>query len=193
MKNSLDAGFFSKLKKQYSGYDAERRVIIKISGDALTRAKQAIFSFHRKEAPKGGELLKEAETLLLEAAKKFKSQPELATEGSYRAALEEFVEARLFQMFLEEKTLGAVTLPGVDEDVYLGGLFDLTGELVRYAVLSATEKNKKEVLRASAALDDIVREIISMNITGSLRPKYDQMKQSLRKMEEIKYDLSLRE
>lgn len=192
MKN-LDVAFFTKLKKQYAAYDAERRVIIKISGDALTRAKQAIFSFHRGEAAKGKDLLNEAEGFLSEAAKKFKNQPELATEGSYRAALEEFVEARLLEMFLEEKTLGGVLLPGVDEDVYLGGLFDLTGELVRYAVLSATAKNKKEVLRASAALDDIAGEIISMNITGSLRPKYDQMKQSLRKMEEIKYDLSLRE
>lgn len=191
-KTHFDQRFFARLKDNYAAYDRERREIIKIAGDALTKAKQAIFSFHRNDVVGGKENLRSAESFIRAAALKFKKIPELGSEGSYRAALEEYTEARLFETFLEGKPIGQVSAPGMDEDIYLGGLFDLTGELVRYGVLKATERDKKEVQRAGAALEEIAGEIISMNITGSLRAKYDQMKQNLRKMEEIRYDLSMR-
>lgn len=190
-KSPLNHKFFSGLKKAYGGYDSDRREIIKISSDALTSSKQAIFSFHRNDISGGKEDLNKAHRFIQAAALKFKQIPELESEGSYRAALEEFVEARLFELFLENKLIGSVLAPGMDEDIYLGGLFDLTGELVRYAVLKATERDKNEVERAYDTLNAIAKEIISMNITGSLRSKYDQMKQNIRKLEEIRYDLSL--
>lgn len=192
-KSNLDRQFFLALKKQYDSYGAERREIIKISSDVLTLSKQAIFSFHRGEKDIAKEKLNGAEAALARAAAKFKKIPELVSEGSYRAALEEYTEAKLFEMFILGKSIKGAPLPGADEDTFLGGLFDLTGELVRYAVIAATEKKKDEVNRAYECLQSIAGEIISMNITGNLRSKYDQMKQSLRRMEEIKYDLSLRE
>lgn len=192
-KSNLDKQFFNTLKKQYEAYGAERREIIKISSDALTCSKQAIFSFHRGERDVAEEKLSSAEAAIGRAAAKFKKIPELVSEGSYRAALEEYTEAKLLEMFILGKSIKGVAVPGADEDTFLGGLFDLTGELVRYAVLAATEKKKDEVDRAYECFQSIAGEIISMNITGNLRSKYDQMKQSLRRMEEIKYDLSLRE
>ncbi len=192
-KTILDKKYFLRLKKQYAAYDAERRNIIKISSDVLTLSKQAIFSFHRGERDQAKEKLRAAEAAIARAVIKFKKIPELISEGSYRAALEEYTEARFFEMFIFRKSIKGVAASGADEDTFLGGLFDLTGELVRYAVLAATEKKKDEVNRAYEYLQSIVAEIISMNITGNLRSKYDQMKQSLRRMEEIKYDLSLRE
>lgn len=190
-KSPLNHKFFSGLKKAYGAYDSDRREIIKISSDALTSSKQAIFSFHRNDLAGGKENLNKAHRFIRAAALKFKHTPELGSEGSYRAALEEFAEARLFESFLEKKLIESVLVPGIDEDIYLGGLFDLTGELVRYAVLKATERDKNEVERAYETVNAIAKEIISMNITGSLRSKYDQMKQNIRKLEEIRYDLSL--
>lgn len=190
-KSPLNHQFFFDLKKAYGAYDNDRREIIKISSDALTFSKQAIFSFHRNDISGGKENLNKADGFIRAAALKFKQIPELVSEGSYRAALEEFVEARLFESFLEKRPIGSVAAPGMDEDIYLGGLFDLTGELVRYAVLKATERDKNEVERAYETVNAIAKEIISMNITGSLRQKYDQMKQNIRKLEEIRYDLSL--
>ncbi len=193
MKNAqLDRQFFSGLKKKYSAYNSERQELIKVSSDALTSAKEAIFAFHRGGMEEGSTRLRSCIQFLGKAALKFKAIPELSSEGSYRAALEEFVEASLFEKFLQKKQIGEVKAPGLDEDVYLGGLFDMTGELVRYAVLKATERNYKEMERAYDVLKTVSGEIISMNITGALRSKYDQLKQSVRKMEEIRYDLSLR-
>lgn len=190
-KSQLNHQFFFRLKKAYGAYDRDRREIIKISSDALTAAKQAIFSFHRNDLVGGKENLNQADRFIRAAALKFKRTPELGGEGSYRAALEEFVEARLFESFLEKRPIDSVAALGMDEDIYLGGLFDLTGELVRFAVLKATVRDKDEVERAYEAVSAIAKEIISMNITGSLRSKYDQMKQSIRKLEEIRYDLAL--
>ena len=38
----------------------------------------------------------------------------------------------------------------------------------------------------------VMTEIIPMNITGPLRPKFDQAKTNLRKMEDIAYDIAIR-
>jgi hypothetical protein len=37
-----------------------------------------------------------------------------------------------------------------------------------------------------------VGEMAAMNLTGSLRNKFDQGKQHLRRLEDIRYDLSIR-
>ena len=188
----IDKKYFKQLRAEYAGYDAARRELIKTSSDILTRAKQAIFAFHRGDAVGGLSLLREADQHIKTAARAFKTTEGLDTEGSYRAALEEYVEARLLERFLAGKKLGAVAAPGVDEDIFVGGVLDVTGEIVRYAVAAASRRDIKEVKRAQEVVTAITGELIAMNITGPLRPKFDQLKQNLRKIEEIVYDLSLR-
>ncbi len=188
----LNTAFFAGLRKRYAGYDAERRETIKLSSDVLADAKQAIFAFHRDDVAGGAQLLAHAERLLAMLAKRFKRTVGLSDEGSYRAALEEYAEARIFQDFLMRKKIGAVDAPAIDEDAYLGGVMDFTGEAVRYAVKAATNGEEKEVRRAHAAVEAVMQELIQMNITGHLRNKFDQLKMNLRKLEEMLYDLSLR-
>lgn len=188
----LHSAFFAGLRKRYAGYDAERRETIKLSSDVLTDAKQAIFAFHRGDLVGGEKLLVDAERLLGMLAKRFKRTVGLSDEGSYRAALEEYAEARLFLDFLKGKRIGAVDAPAIDEDAYLGGVMDFTGEAVRYAIKAATNGDMKEVRRAHVAVEEVAQELIKMNITGHLRNKFDQLKINLRKLEEIQYDLSLR-
>ncbi|MEK7073576.1 MAG: hypothetical protein AAB974_04040 [Patescibacteria group bacterium] len=188
----LHSAFFAGLRKRYAGYDAERRETIKLSSDVLTDAKQAIFAFHRGDLAGGEQLLVHAERLLGLLAKRFKRTVGLSDEGSYRAALEEYAEARLFLDFLKGKRIGAVDAPAIDEDAYLGGVMDFTGEAVRYAIKAATNGDMKEVRRAHVTVEEVAQELIKMNITGHLRNKFDQLKINLRKLEEIQYDLSLR-
>lgn len=188
----IDKKFFGKLRKEYAAYDTARRELIKTSGDILSRAKQAIFAFHRTDMVHGAALLKEADALIRRASVAFRTTKGLDYEGSYRAALEEYVEARLLERFLAGKPVGAVVAPGIDEDIYLGGVLDFTGEVVRRAVAAASRRDTKEVARCQAAITAVAGELITMNITGPLRPKYDQLRQNLRKIEEIVYDLSLR-
>lgn len=188
----IDAKFFKELRRKYLEYDVARRRVIGESAEALARAKQGIFALHRGDRKEGAKLLDEAAAMHKKMAGAFRRIRGLEYEGSYRAAVEEYAEARLFEEFLDGRKIGAVDAPGMDEDVYLGGLMDFTGELVRYAIARATERDRKEVARALETVRAIVGEVIQMNLTGSLRSKYDQAKTNLRKLEEILYDLSLR-
>lgn len=184
--------FFRTLRTRYAAYAAARRETIARSSEVLTLSKQAIFAFHRGDLPGGGALLERADKALSGLARSFKKTHGLSDEGAYRAALEEYAEARIFAQFLRRKALGPVEAPGMDEDVYLGGLLDFTGEAVRHAVRAATAKDEAEVRRAHRAVEAVAGELIRMDITGPLRSKYDQLKTNLRKLEEILYDLSLR-
>jgi predicted translin family RNA/ssDNA-binding protein len=188
----LKKAFFRKLQKEYETYEAERREVIKVAGDALARSKQAIFAFHRDDRQAGERLLVEARAFQQQLKARFARTPGLVWEGSYRAMLEEYVEAMLYAAFLRGESVDAVDALGVDADAYLGGLADFTGELVRRAVTEATRHNTVEVHRCHATVTAVVAELVQINIVGPLRPKYDQAKTNLRKLEEILYDLSLR-
>jgi predicted translin family RNA/ssDNA-binding protein len=189
---TLSKQHFVRLRKEYATYEDARRELIKFSGDALSLSKQAIFALHRGDRTKAEELLAAARAVQTALAKKFAKIPGLVWEGSYRALLEEFAEASLYLDYVRGRTIGAVAAEGMDADAYLGGLMDFTGELVRRAVAAATAGDVKEVERCLETARAIAAELIVMNIVGPLRPKYDQTKTNLRKLEEITYDIALR-
>jgi len=180
------------VRKEYSAYETARRELIKASGDALSLSKQAIFALHRDDAAKAEKLLAEARAIQGSLAKKFAKIPGLVWEGSYRAMLEEFAEGSLYLDFVQGRAIGAIEAEGIDADANIGGLMDMTGELVRRAVTKATVGDYEEAERCHATVREVVGELILMDIVGPLRPKFDQTKTNLRKLEEIMYDLSLR-
>lgn len=185
----INQKFFQKLKADFKKAEENRREVLKIAGDALLLAKRAIFSFHRDDWKGGEQRLKESLANLKKAAK----LTDLAwKEGSFRAALEEYSEAELFRQFLYKEKLGDVKGMPIDYETYLGALSDTTGEILRYAVKKATERQSNEVQRAKEAVDEIMGQLIELNLTGYLRTKYDQAKQARRRLEQVVYDLSLR-
>lgn len=190
---AMDQKFVRNVSKDYEAYERAYRALIETSNRAQNQAKRAIFAFHRGEAKAGAALLKGAAEMLVGLETGFRSMPMLRYEGAYRAAIEEFVEATLLAQFLRKAALGAVPeIKALDAETYLGGLSDLTGELVRYAIDRATHGDAKEVQRAHEALAEVMQFLISLDLTGYLRTKFDQAKQSERKMEQIMYDLSLK-
>ncbi len=189
----INQKLFQQLKKDFEFYGEERRKLIAVSNEALTKSKQAIFSFHRDDLKSGNSLLTEVEKIFQDLEKKFKQEPELRYEGAYRAALEEYVEAKFFGRFLEDGKIDFIKGAEIDADTYLGGLCDFTGELVRKAVLAATDKKFKKVEELAAGIRDVIGELIKMNLTGYLRTKYDQAKNNLRRVEEVLYDVKMRE
>lgn len=180
------------VRKDYAAYEEARRELVKSAGDALAMSKQAIFAMHRDDPERAEKLLTEARAIQASLAKKFAKIPGLVWEGSYRAALEEFAEASLFLDFVRGREVGAVEAEGIDPDAYLGGLMDMTGELVRREVTKATVGDFAEAERCHKAIGEAMGELILMDIRGPLRPKFDQTKSNLRKSEEIMYDLSQR-
>ncbi|GEM_PF-90846 len=172
--------------------DRARRDLQQVASEGLAASKRAIFAFHREDDVAAHEQLTLAEARLRTGAGIVKKVQKLAQEGSWRAAQEEYAEADLLRQYLEKGVLGRVVAITDDPEIYLGGLSDLTGELVRRSVLHATEGDHATVERIFTDVRRVVELLMEMDLTGGLRSKLDQAKQNLRKLEEIRYDLSLR-
>ena len=97
----LNKTYFQDLKKKHDSYAQLRGKLINISNDALRNAKRAIFSLHRDEISEAEKLIKGVEVELKKLEATFKKEAKLAYEGAYLAALEEYVEARLFWYYLK--------------------------------------------------------------------------------------------
>jgi predicted translin family RNA/ssDNA-binding protein len=188
----LDKKFWTKTFKEQETFDISRRKIISESSRALYASKQAIFSLHRDEVKEAKAKLAEATKDLISLDKRFGKDFRLRMQGSWKAAVEEYVEASVFMDFYEGRKIGGIKGFNVEADEYIGGLSDLTGEILRKMIIWATKKEFEKVDMAGEEISNIVQELMKHNLTGYLRTKFDQSKKSLQKSESVMYDLSLR-
>ncbi|MFZ2969675.1 MAG: hypothetical protein WA063_00855 [Minisyncoccia bacterium] len=187
----INKKFIKSLRNNYEKKEAERSHIIGMSNKILSNSKKAIFSLHRDDIKGAEEKLSEAEEIM----KKMKDEigyERMSKEGSYAAASEEYVEAKMFYFFMTGKKIDKIEGACLGIESYLGGMCDLAGELVRRAVKEATEGRLEEVERISLVINEIMAELIEFNMTGALRTKYDQAKHSLKNMEKINYDIKVK-
>lgn len=188
----LNKNYLAKVRQNLLAYANQRREVIKQSGDAQQHAKKAIFALQRDDEKGAKENLDQAKKLLQGIVKKFNKVEGLLDEGSYKAAREEFVEAVLFSQFHAGKNLSEIKDVKVDSDAFVSGLCDIPGELYRYAIKSATERNFKKVKGCYELAEEIIGELVDMDLTGYNRQKFDQAKQALHKLEQVVYEVSLR-
>jgi len=187
----MDKKYLSSIKKNLLQYSEVRREVIKSSDDALYNAKRAIFAMHRDNTKEAEEKLTNSKNLLEGLLKKYSKYQEVDEEGSFKAGLEEYVEANLFYQFLTTGKIGKITNITIPERSYVGGLCDVPGELYRYAIKSATEKDMDKVRQCANMAQEITGELIEFNLTSYLRNKFDQAKMATQKIEQIVYELSL--
>ncbi len=190
----LDGQYLAAVKNAASDHRKTRQEVIRASDDARNASKRAIFAMHRDDFAKADGLLAEAADSLTRVRDMATDVPKMLEEGSFKSALEEFVEARLYRDYLEGKAVGEVVIEGLDVpyDVYLGGLSDLVGELQRRQVKLATAGDVDGVKQARDAMEEIIGEMMEMDLTGYLRNKFDQAKNSFRRAEEVLYELTVR-
>lgn len=188
----LDKKFFSKIREILLNYAKNRREIIKISGDAQQLAKKSIFALQRGDEKLAGDLLAESLKNIILATKIINSDERLASEGSFRAALEEYAEAELFRQAISNDEIGEVGGVAIDEDIYIGGLCDVPGEIYRYVIKCATEKKFDRIAHCYAVAEEIITELVDMDLTGYNRQKFDQAKQALQKIEQVVYEVSMK-
>lgn len=181
-----------KIMADHTRRDKERRDIHESANRALAASKRAIFKLHREDRKGAAADLKEARDLIRAVEKNAKRDPALLREGALKAALEEMCEAVFVYDFFSEGRVTARNLPTRDPEIVIGGLSDFLGELARQAVLRATEGDAKAVEHMFLAGREVVEELLQLDLTGSLRSKFDQARQHLRKLEDIRYDLSRR-
>ncbi|KAL4758385.1 translin family protein [Aspergillus foveolatus] len=155
---SMFEGFRDELDQHHD----RRERLIKISRDITALSKKIIFSLQRVRtagAPIPQSILKDVQSRFTQINDLFLSaSPETQGLNNYRylrnlsGGIQEFIEALSFKHYLETQTLitrEQVTshLPPdilVTEDDYVMGLFDLTGELMRFAVTSLSAGSHTE-------------------------------------------------
>jgi predicted translin family RNA/ssDNA-binding protein len=187
----INKKFIQNLKKSYDAQNSERRQIISLANIVLHDSKRVIFSLHRGDLKKAGENLKEIEKILQKLEKNF-GQQRINEEGSYRASVEEYAEAKMFYFLITGKKIDKIKEVNLNFDSYLGGICDTTGELVRYAINQAASGKFEEVKKTKNTINEIMEQLVEFDMTGYLRTKYDQAKGNLRKIEQIHYEINLK-
>jgi predicted translin family RNA/ssDNA-binding protein len=189
----LNKTFWKKINKEQDDYVQARRLIISRANEALHLSKQVIFALHRDNAEESQTKLTQAREILIKLEKDFGENERLRSEGAWGAAVEEFVEANLFNFYINGQSVGQIKDLKIYSNEYIAGLSDYTGELVRRAVLLATKRKVDEVKKIGQEIQDAIYHLLEYNLTKVLRTKFDQAKRNLQKIEHILYELSLKD
>ncbi len=182
---------FKGMLKDFDDFDLLREELIKKSRDVIRLSKQLINALHRDEdASKFLDEIKKAQSILDKLVSK---NNKLYYQGSYKAAVMEYVEALLYYGYInEEKVLTRKEL-NVNTDYYLLGVLDLTGELMRKAVLNSTKGKFSSVVKIRDAIEGIYVELSNFDFRESeFRRKFDGIKYDLKKIEDLILDLKLK-
>ncbi len=181
---------FTRLCREFQDYDTERENLIKKSRDVLKLSKQVIYAVHRDELPQAAQLVKQIEKEKKELEQIAAHNAKMAYEGSYKIALQEYVEAILYYEFVRTGKLPDLK---VLAEHYILGLADLPGELVRRAVFLAGKGKVEEVVKIKDEIDQIYGELLKFDFRDNeIRRKVDGIKYDLRKMEDLVLDLKLK-
>lgn len=187
---------FSNLTKIYETDDKLRDEIINGTRIITKLSKNAIYSIHREEFEEAKKLLNDAEVEIKKATKTI-TNAKMDLIFNLRSGLEEYVEAKLFFEYNENKKIPTIKnlskIIEIPYETYLSGMCDFTGELSKMCVLLATKNKIKKVIEIKELIEDIYGFYLQFDFRSSeLRKKFDSLKYNLNKIESIIYDLSLK-
>lgn len=183
--------FLEELKRDHQKHEAQRRQIISHSNNLLFNSKKIIFKLQREDFNAAKESFKEVEDSFKKLALEF-GDARLKKEGSYRAAAEEYLEAKTFYQVISGEEITESTSLNFDYESYFAGVCDLIGELVRYATNKAAKGDFEHVFVIKDKAENIMAQLVDIDMTGYLRTKYDQSRGHLRKLEQMAYEIKLR-
>jgi predicted translin family RNA/ssDNA-binding protein len=169
---------FETFRDELDQHHDRRERVIKTSRDITALSKKIIFSLQRIrtiKAPIPAPIAKETKTRFDQISTLFQNViPDVTGLNSWRyqrqlsGAIQEFIEALSFNHYLQTQTLIShaevvATLPAeilVTEEDYLLGLFDLTGEMMRFAITSLSTGTGGQG-QADSSGDDLAARDIS--------------------------------
>ena len=189
MAKMLNKKDFDRIRKEIEASDIRRESLIQTSREVINISKKIIYALHRED-------LKSASSYVNEIEKKKK---DLGTNvwldtNINQTALQEYAEALCYYHFIKSKKIPTASSLKIDNENYLMGLCDLTGELGRKAVNGVIRKNFKQAVEIRELVDEIYGEFLKLNLRNSeLRKKSDQIKWNLKKLEDIVFELKLKE
>lgn len=179
--------------KTYVKRETARRVVCSRGDEVIRTSKKVIFALHRDDFQQAEKLLKEVDVALKSCDSALRAFPDLASEGPFVSGLEEYAEAQLFLSYIKTGKFGSIDKRTLTPTTYIGGICDATGEIVRYAMRQATHGNHQSVQEAFVNVEGVITDLLDFDLTGYLRTKFDQAKRNLRQLEQMQYELSIRE
>ncbi|MBW2976868.1 hypothetical protein KY347_05470 [Candidatus Woesearchaeota archaeon] len=180
---------FKKIRKEIEDSDAKRELVIQRSREIISLSKRIIYALHRGDAKAASLYVKEIE----KKKKALGNMPLQLDTNINQTALQEYVEALCYYHFLENKKIPTSTYLKVDNESYLMGLCDLTGELVRKAVNEVIKGRFSPAVEIKGLVEEIYSEFLKFNLRNSeLRKKSDQIKWNLKKLEDIVFELKMK-
>ncbi len=187
----FDKKDFEKIKKKIDQFDASRDTIIKQSRDVIKASKKVIYACHRNDLKDAAIQAKDMKTLLTKLNSAAKD-PKLQNQGSYKVAVQEYVEALTFFYLMKDNKIPTHTDLNVAPEHYLLGIIDLVGELVRKAINSAINEDYSVSVKMKDLVTELYDELLLFNFSGGeLRKKFDSIKYDLKKLEDLILNLKL--
>ncbi|MBI2548257.1 hypothetical protein HYW21_02815 [Candidatus Woesearchaeota archaeon] len=186
MKPMINQQDFQKLKKAIASYDAKREELIKKSRDIVVLSKQIIYAIHRGDMKRALELVPHITELITDLKTGGHAHSGLTSEGFYRMAMQEYVEALCYYEFMVKQSVPNAQSLGVEPEEYLLGICDLYGELVRKAINASIEGNDELPVIIRSFLLELYGQLLLFDFRNTdLRKKFDGLKYSLTKMDEL--------
>lgn len=185
----LDKRDFERIRKELADFDAKREVIIQKSRHLISLSKRIIYALHRNDIKDATSYLKE-----IENEKKALQDIKISLDTNImQTALQEYAEALCYYHFVKDKKIPTSSDLKIDNESYLMGLCDLTGELVRKAVNEVVNQNFSQALKIKELVEEIYGEFLKFNLRNNeLRVKSDQIKWNLKKLEDVVFELKIR-
>lgn len=189
----IDMKEFAALREELEDYRKVKDRILDLSREVITISKRVIYSQQRGEGKAAVELLKKMQEQYQELFAVLKKRPDMLGNSMVCVAGQELVEASAYVAIEQGKPVPRAAELGVDALTYLLGIADLSGELVRSAVLASIKGNLKRVSELRDILQGLYGELIRIdNREKDLRRKIDKVGYDLEKVENLMLDLSLK-
>lgn len=189
----IDTKEFAALRKEMEDYRKIKDRILDLAREVITLTKRVIYSQQRGETKAARELLEEVRERYKELGAAIKRRPDMLGNGMVCVAGQEMVEAATYVAIEQGQAVPRAADLGVDALTYLLGIADLSGELVRSAVLSSIKGDSKRVSELRDILQGLYGELIRIdNREKDLRRKIDKVGYDLKKVENLMLDLSLK-
>jgi len=137
---------------------------------ATSLSKQAILLIHQKRLNEAEKLVKRAKEIISRLNDASTSYPDIIYSGLFSAALQEYSEANIVLMLIEESrfvTPKEINVPSID---YVLGLADVIGEYRRMALDDLRDGNVKKSEKCLEKMDEIYIELMAMDETYMLVP-----------------------
>ncbi|MBR9699680.1 hypothetical protein GOV09_04445 [Candidatus Woesearchaeota archaeon] len=181
-----------QIRKKFSSYDKKREKVIRSSRKIIQKSKTAIGSIHRDTLPEAAAVLKQMKEDV--AGLKKESKGKLQHEGIFKVAIQEYVEALSLYEFVKNDKFLVYSEEFEDPEFYLMGLCDLSGELVRKAINSCIKENYPMAVKIRKFLEQMYIELSKFDFrNGELRRKYDGIKYDIRKLDDLVFQLKMKD